>query len=243
MPRTLFEPVVVSPDRNRRPIGTLAVSIVLHAAALAAIASLQFTAALDPPDVAPRLLAYVPPPPSPPALPPAQRPTPRAATQSVARDVAPTVAPDSVRPEPRELPASAARVPSTTFSVGPPDGPVRGAGQVVVLLADPPAPTTPLRLGGAIRAPARIVHVPPEYPAFARSARVEGDVVLEATIDASGAVTNIVVRRSVPTLDRAAIDAVSRWRYTPTRLNGVAVPIVMEVTVSFRIKGEPILQW
>jgi protein TonB len=37
-------------------------------------------------------------------------------------------------------------------------------------------------------------------------------------------------------LERAAVEAVKQWRYTPTRLNGVPVPIIMTVTVNFTIQ-------
>jgi protein TonB len=74
------------------------------------------------------------------------------------------------------------------------------------------------------------------YPDLARAARVQGTVILEATIDETGAVTNVKVLRSIPLLDRAATDAVRRWRYTPTRLNGVPVPVLMTVTVTFTLR-------
>jgi len=66
--------------------------------------------------------------------------------------------------------------------------------------------------------------------------RVEGTVILEAIIDATGVVQNVTVLRSVPMLDRAAIEAVQQWRYTPTRLNGQAVPVIMTVTVTFSLR-------
>jgi protein TonB len=44
------------------------------------------------------------------------------------------------------------------------------------------------------------------------------------------------VLRSVPLLDKAALDAVRQWRFTPTLLNGVPVPIVMTVTVNFELR-------
>ena len=47
---------------------------------------------------------------------------------------------------------------------------------------------------------------------------------------------NVKVLGSVPLLDRAAIEAVQQWRYTPTRLNGVAIPVVMTVRVTFTLK-------
>ena len=65
--------------------------------------------------------------------------------------------------------------------------------------------------------------------------RVQGIVILEAIIDPSGSVTNVRVLRSIPLLDQSAIDAVRQWKYQPTLLNGVPVPIVMTVTVNFSL--------
>ena len=48
--------------------------------------------------------------------------------------------------------------------------------------------------------------------------------------------TDVRVLRSVPLLDQAAIDAVRRWEFSPTRLNGVAIPVVMTVTVNFALR-------
>ena len=44
---------------------------------------------------------------------------------------------------------------------------------------------------------------------------------------------DVKVLRGVPLLDDAAVEAVRQWRFTPTRLNGEPVPVVMTVTVSF----------
>jgi protein TonB len=60
-------------------------------------------------------------------------------------------------------------------------------------------------------------------------------VLLEATIDEKGNVTNLSVLRSVPLLDRAAIEAVAQWKYEPTLLNGRPVPILMSVSVRFEL--------
>jgi protein TonB len=62
---------------------------------------------------------------------------------------------------------------------------------------------------------------------------VSGVVILEAVIGASGNVTDVKILRSVPLLDDAAIAAVRQWVYTPTLLNGVAIPVIMTVTVNF----------
>jgi protein TonB len=90
-----------------------------------------------------------------------------------------------------------------------------------------------IRVGGQIRPPVRIKEVAPVYPAVARSARVEGDVVIEATIDEEGKVADARVVKSVPLLDTAALDAVRQWQYRPSLLNGVPTPVVTTITVKF----------
>lgn len=96
----------------------------------------------------------------------------------------------------------------------------------------------PIRTGGRIVAPARLVHVSPVYPPLAIGARVEGVVIIEATIGRDGRVEDARVLRSVPLLDDAALDAVRQWRYTPTLLNGVPVRVLMTVTVQFALRNE-----
>ena len=62
---------------------------------------------------------------------------------------------------------------------------------------------------------------------------MQGVVILETTIDIHGQVSDARVLRSIPMLDQAAIDAVRQWAFTPTYLNGMAVPVIMTVTVNF----------
>lgn len=64
------------------------------------------------------------------------------------------------------------------------------------------------RAGGKIRPSAKVRHVPPEYPWIAQQNKVEGAVILEAVIAATGRVRDVRVLRSVPLLDQAAVDAV-----------------------------------
>jgi len=90
-----------------------------------------------------------------------------------------------------------------------------------------------LRVGGKIKAPVKIKDVKPVYPALAQSAHVTGRVVIEATIGTDGTVIYAKVLRSIPLLDQAALDAVMKWEYSPTLLNGVPVPVVMTVTINF----------
>jgi protein TonB len=98
-------------------------------------------------------------------------------------------------------------------------------------------PRAPVRVGGDIREPRKIKHVPPVYPDAARAAGVQGLVILEAIIDRDGNVRDVSVLRSVPQLDQAAIDAVRQWQFTPTLLNTVPVEVIMTVTVNFSLAG------
>jgi protein TonB len=109
-----------------------------------------------------------------------------------------------------------------------------GTGDAEDIVAPSPTERRPIRIGGDMRPPTKIHHVNPVYPAEARIAAVAGVVILEATIDPEGAVVDVQIVRSVSGLDEAAIAAVREWRYTPTLLNGEAVPVIMTVTVNFQ---------
>ena len=100
----------------------------------------------------------------------------------------------------------------------------------------PPATRSVLRAGSDISPPTKTRNVPPVYPQIALSARVQGTVVIEATIDREGKVSETRVLRSIPLLDQSALDAVRQWEYTPTLLNGEPVPVIMTVTVNFTLR-------
>lgn len=107
------------------------------------------------------------------------------------------------------------------------------------LAAQPLAPAAPVRVGGNIRPPAKIRHVPPVYPDEALAARVAGIVIVEAHIGADGHITDARVLRGLPMLNEAALESVKQWQYEPTLLNGVAVPVIMTVTVNFSPSDGP----
>jgi len=92
-----------------------------------------------------------------------------------------------------------------------------------------------VRVGGGVRAPFKVRHVPPAYPPEAISARLQGVVILEARIDPDGHIRHARVLRSIPALDEAALSAVLQWEFSPTLLNGAAVPVLMTVTVQFTL--------
>ena len=75
----------------------------------------------------------------------------------------------------------------------------------------------------------------PIYPAIARAARVEGTVILQATISKTGSIEGLRVVSGHPMLRQAAIDAVQNWRYRPYLLNGDPVEVETTINVIFSL--------
>jgi protein TonB len=75
------------------------------------------------------------------------------------------------------------------------------------------------------------------YPPIARSARIQGTVVLQATISKGGTIENLRVLSGPPMLQQAAIQAVRTWRYKPYLLNGEPVEVETQVNVDFTLGG------
>jgi periplasmic protein TonB len=118
--------------------------------------------------------------------------------------------------------------PSTGFNLFPPNArPIMPAPPrqtpIVVSHYDP---------GSIIR------RVMPEYPAMARLARVQGDVVLQAVITRAGTIERLTAVSGNPLLVSAARDAVRQWRFRPYMLNGQAVEIETTITVNFRLDDD-----
>lgn len=100
-----------------------------------------------------------------------------------------------------------------------------------------PKPQTPLTVGGKVQAAKLIKHPTPGYPSIAKSARIQGTVILQAIIGRDGTVQNLkVVSAASPLLVPSAIDAVKQWVYQPTLLNGEPVEVVTEITVTFALQ-------
>lgn len=94
---------------------------------------------------------------------------------------------------------------------------------------------SPVPVGGRIAMPQRLVIVQPVYPAFARQAHIQGTVEVSIVIDAAGNVSSAQIVKSIGQLDTAALDAVKKWKYAPTVVNGTAVPVTMVVQVAFTL--------
>jgi periplasmic protein TonB len=242
MERRLFEDLVESDvvAHKGRKGYTLPVSLATHAIIIGAIIIVPLLTSEELPEPTTAVKAFfvepaAPPPPPPPPPPPAprapDRPHPVNTPQpSTTKFVAPIEVPEELKPEAAEDLGVEGGV------AGGVEGGVAGGvvGGVVGGLSDS-APPAAVRVGGNIKEPKKIKDVLPTYPAIARTARVQGQVILECTISPQGRVADVRVQRGVPLLDQAAIDAVRQWQYSPTLLNGVPVPVIMTVTVTFRL--------
>jgi len=77
----------------------------------------------------------------------------------------------------------------------------------------------------------------PVYPPIAKAARVQGTVVLQATISKTGSIENLHVVSGPAMLQSAALDAVKSWRYRPYLLNNDPVEVETTVNVIFTLGG------
>ena len=246
MEQRLFEDLIdsdVSAHRTQQA-KTWPVSIAFHVLIVAAIVILPILQSGLLPEPASAVKAFFvepmsappPPPPPPPPAPRAARPRPVAPKPVVMDDnafVAPVEVPQELVPEEGLDLGVEGGVPGGVEG-GVPGGVVGG---VVGGLPDapPPPPQKAIRVGGQIKEPKKLKHVNPEYPDIAKQARVQGVVILECTISPQGKVTDVKILRGIPLLDQAAVGAVRQWVYTPTLLNGVPVPVIMTVTVNFKL--------
>lgn len=241
MPAELLRDLFQSSDvRPARRLSMVPVSIGAHIAAALAMLIIPLAAEVEPPTPAPLARpAFMKARAIPPAPAPVSTGTPVTSTHAA---IIPTSAPDSIAPErPSDDPVEGAIPgPPSPGPVGVTSGIQGGDLTTGAPPAPPPPPPPPqppalVRAGHGVREPKKIVNVMPEYPSIARSSRIEGMVILEAVIDERGVVDRIRILKSVTLLDGAAIDAVRRWRYTPTLLNGVPVSVLMTITVNFTL--------
>ena len=212
---------------------TLAVSVCAHAAVVVAILVAPTFATTDLPDPRRPLTFESITPIVTPTIPVALRsqPTQPAATQSIPL-IEPTQLPPDTPPAVPDIPPDLVApggtgVPPTLFAP---------LGDPVVAPPQAPARKDPVRVGGVIRPPTRVVYVAPVYPPLALAVRKEGTVILQAVIDEQGSVREVQVLRGDQLLNDAAMLAVTKWRFTPTELNGTTVPVVMTVTVAFTLQ-------
>jgi protein TonB len=97
-------------------------------------------------------------------------------------------------------------------------------------------PTPRIRIGGPVQAAKLVSKVDPVYPAQARAAGIEGEVVLNITISEDGHVEAAEPTDGNAMLATAAVEAVKQWVYRPTLLNGQPVTVMTQVTVPFKLQ-------
>jgi protein TonB len=121
---------------------------------------------------------------------------------------------------------------SNVLSVAPPPPPPPPKAAV---LAPPPPPPTPTQIsvGGDVQAALIVQQVQPVYPRLARQGHIHGTVELKAVIGTDGRIKDLKVLSGHPLLVEAAMNAVRRWVYRPTILNGVPVEVNTEIEVRF----------
>jgi len=244
----MFEDVLIesAPHKGKgRKLVSLPVALALHLVVIGIVvgASIWFVDDVQEPPIPVTFYSAAPPPPPPP---PAAAPKPAAPKPEVVKPVpvrpsemtAPTIIPEKV-PEPSAAPepeAAATEGVEGGVEGGVPGGVPGGVIGGVVGGTGPGLSDEPLRVGGDVKAPQLTNRVEPQYPEAARKARMEGVVILEAIITASGSVEDVKVLKSVnPLLDAAASRAVQQWRYRPATLNGRAVRVYLTVTVTFNL--------
>ena len=104
-----------------------------------------------------------------------------------------------------------------------------------VLLPEPTRTNPQLSISKGVQAAKLIFGPKPDYPRLAITTRVQGVVRMRAIIGATGNVRNLQVLSGPPLLVKAAVDAVSQWRYQPTLLTGVPVEVATEIDVNFTL--------
>ncbi len=95
----------------------------------------------------------------------------------------------------------------------------------------------PYTVDGEIVKPPRVIETQvPHYTPEAKEARLQGVVVVAATIDREGRVAAVEVLKGLPMgLSEAAAEAVRAWRFEPATLEGEAVDVIYNLTINFRL--------
>jgi len=189
-----------------------------------------------------------PPPPPPPPPPPAAAPVKVVKVQTELDQGAlrtPTKIPDKIKMiKEEETPPPAAAGVVGGVSGGVPGGAMNGviggiiggaASNVPKVTAAKPA--GPQRISSGVAQGLLINKVTPQYPPIAKAARIQGAVVLAATISKSGTIQGLHVVSGHPMLVQAAMDAVKQWRYKPYMLNGEPTEVETTITVNFNMNG------
>jgi protein TonB len=211
------------------------VAFLLNAAALLALViwPLLHPEALPKQMMATLMVAPSPPPAPPPAAPAARV---QAKAQMLMSEVrAPSRIPEIKQVDEAALPQSPMGVQGMDgLSNGMPGGIASIINDVAPARVKPKAPNS-LNVSSGVMAGNLLTKTLPQYPAIARAARIQGTVVLQATISKSGSIENLRFVSGPPMLEQAAMDAVRSWHYKPYLLNGEPVEVETTINVVFNL--------
>jgi TonB family protein len=93
-----------------------------------------------------------------------------------------------------------------------------------------------VRQGGAVTAAKLVQRVQPEYPEIARRERIQGTIRLHAIIGKDGSIRGLRVMSGACSLSKSAYDAVKKWRYSPTTLEGKPVEVDTTIDVIYSLR-------
>jgi protein TonB len=119
----------------------------------------------------------------------------------------------------------------------------RGFGQSQDQSRPPSAPESsapqdaPRHISPEITSGLLIKRVNPTYPGKARARRIQGVLIMRATISEQGNITDLQVVSGDPMLAKAAMKAVKQWKYRPYLFNGEPVAVVTPIQVNFTLSG------
>jgi TonB family protein len=133
----------------------------------------------------------------------------------------------------------AGAAPATGVTSNVSDGPAEGvvSGVVTNSPGDQPSSAFPerVRVSTGVEQRLLVTKVNPTYPPDARDQRIQGVVLLQATIDKEGNVASLQLISGHPLLAPAAIEAVKQWKYRPYLLNGNPVEVNTQIQVNFTL--------
>ena len=222
--------------RRREGIALGALALLLHGAVLYWV-SQQPTPVLPivPPEIPPMTIEFsqpappvVEPPPPQPAPPPVVEPPPPVEDELAVKPPPPKPVPKPTpKPVPKPVPKPAPK------AVEQPPAPPQPPAPVAAAPAPPaPAPVTPASANAAyLKNPA------PQYPSLAQRRGWEGTVLLRVQVLASGKPGEIQIQKSSgrQQLDDAALAAVKRWSFVPSKRGDVAQDGWVSVPIDFKI--------
>jgi len=137
----------------------------------------------------------------------------------------------------QDAPSCEICVPYSTDQIASSNSVIHSIGTSTTIVPPPPTPAArPPRISHMMEGNL-IYRVQPMYPALARSARIQGQVLLRAIISRTGKIENLETLSGHPLLVGAAKDAVSQWRYRPYILDGEPVEVETLITVNFSLSG------